>query len=92
MLLTIWALLSDSVRLGGVFTNCFHLAEDTIEWRQTVLDILCAHIRRTTCEKEYQDKYQQEPSEEIQSILTLLFVQETRVIQRPSEQTWKEPG
>ena len=66
---------SDSVRLGGVY-ELFHLAEDTIEWRQTVLDILCAHIRRTTCEKEYQDKYQQEPSEEIQSILTLLFVQE----------------
>ena len=66
---------SDSLRLGGIY-ELFHLAEDTIEWRQTVLDILCAHIRRTTCEKEYQDKYQQEPSEEIQSILTLLFVQE----------------
>ena len=66
---------SDSVRLGGVY-ELFHLAEDTIEWRQTVLDILCAHIRRTTCDKEYQNKYQREPSEEIQSILTLLFVQE----------------
>ena len=66
---------SDSVRLGGVY-ELFHLAEDTIEWRQTVLDILCAHIRKTTCEKEYQEKYKQHPSEEIQSILTLLFVQE----------------
>ena len=66
---------SDSVRLGGVY-ELFHLAEDTTEWCQTVLDILCAHIRRTTCEKEYQDKYKQKPSEEIQSILTLLFVQE----------------
>ena len=65
---------SDSLRLGGIY-ELFHLAEDTIEWRQTILDILCAHIRRTTSEKEYQDKYQREPSEEIQSLLTLLFVQ-----------------
>ena len=40
---------SDSLRLGGIY-ELFHLAEDTIEWRQTVLDILCAHIRRTTRE------------------------------------------
>ena len=66
---------SDSLRMGGIY-ELFHLAEDTIEWRQTVLDILCAHIRRTTCEIEYQDKYQRQPSEEIQSLLTLLLVQE----------------
>ena len=65
---------SDSVRLGGIY-ELFHLAEDTIEWRQTILDILCAHIRRTASEEEYQNKYQREPSEEIQSLLTLLFVQ-----------------
>ena len=69
---------SDSVRLGGIY-ELFHLAEDTLEWRRTVLDILCAHIRRITCEKAYQDKYQREPSEEIQSLLTLLFVQEHTV-------------
>ena len=69
---------SDSVRLGGIY-ELFHLAEDTLEWRRTALDILCAHIRRTTCEKAYQDKYQREPSEEIQSLLTLLFVQEHTV-------------
>ena len=66
---------SDSVRLGGIY-ELFHLAEDTTEWRQTILDILCAHIRRTTSEEDYQDKHQREPSEEIQSMLTLLFVQE----------------
>ena len=66
---------SVSLRLGGIY-ELFHLAEDTIDWRQTILDILCAHIRRTTCEKAYQDNYQREPSEEIQSVLTLLFVQE----------------
>lgn len=73
----------DSVRLGGAY-ELFHLAEDTEELRQTVLDILCAHIRQTTGEYEYQKKYKvpedvedvSEPSEEVQSLLNLLFVQE----------------
>ena len=69
---------SDSVRLGGAY-ELFHLAEDTKELRQTTLDILCAHIRRTTSEKEYQHNYPSKPSEEIQSLLTLLFVKNYRV-------------
>lgn len=71
---------SDSVRLGGVY-ELFHLAEDTKEWRQSILDIICAHIRRTTSEKDYQEKYQWEPSEEIQSVLSLFFVQGYTVFQ-----------
>ena len=69
---------SDSVRLGGAY-ELFHLAEDTEEWRQTVLDILCAHIRQTTGEDEYREKHKSKPSEEVQSLLTLLFVQEYEV-------------
>ena len=69
---------SDSVRLGGAY-ELFHLAEDTPKLRQTVLDILCAHIRRTTGETEYKKDYPSQPSEEIQSLLTLLFVQEHQV-------------
>ena len=73
----------DSVRLGGAY-ELFHLAEDTEELRQTVLDILCAHIRQTTGEYKYQKKHKvpeyvedvSEPSEEIQSLLNLLFVQD----------------
>ena len=73
----------DSVRLGGAY-ELFHLAEDTEELRQTVLDILCAHIRQTTGEYEYQEKHKvpedvedvSEPSEEVQSLLNLLFVQD----------------
>ena len=45
---------SDSVRLGGAY-ELFHLAEDTEDLRQTVLDILCAHIRRTTGESKYSE-------------------------------------
>ena len=69
---------SDSVRLGGAY-ELFHLAEDTKELRQTVLDILCAHIRRTTGENEYRETHKSKPSEEIQSLLTLIFVQEHEV-------------
>ena len=68
----------NSVRLGGAY-ELFHLAEDTEELRQTVLDILCVHIRQTTGEKEYQEKHESKPSEEVQSLLTLLFVQEHKV-------------
>ena len=64
----------DSVRLGGAY-ELFHLAKDTEDLRQTVLDILCAYIRQMTGESEYQEAHKSRPSEEIQSLLTLLFVQ-----------------
>jgi len=70
----------DSVRLGGAY-ELLHLAKDTKDLRQTMLDILCAHIRRTTGEAEYREKYKSKPSEEIQSLLTLLFVQEHEVFE-----------
>ena len=68
----------DSVRLGGAYELC-HLAEDTPELCQTVLDILSAHIRQTTGESTYQEPHQSKPSEEVQSLLTLLFVQEHEI-------------
>ena len=64
---------SVSVRLGGVY-ELFHLARDTEERRQTVLDILCAHIRQTTGAEQYRRMHKTQPSEEVQSMLTLLFV------------------
>ena len=69
---------SDSVRLGGAY-ELFHLAKDTKELRQTVLDILCAHIRRTTDEDKYRVEHKSKPSEEVQSLLTLLFVQDHEI-------------
>ena len=71
---------SDSVRLGGAY-ELFHLAQDTEDLRQTVLDILCAHIRRTTGEVEYLKKHGGNPSEEVQSLLTLLFVREYAIFE-----------
>ena len=64
---------SESVRLGGAY-ELFHLADDTASLRQTVLDILCAHIRRTTGEDRYKRAYTVRPSGEIESLLALLFV------------------
>ena len=75
---------SDSVRLGGAY-ELFHLAKDTLaedtkeKLSQTVLDILCAHIRQTTGTADYRKTYKSKPSEEVQSLLTLLFVQEYKV-------------
>ena len=80
---------SDSVRMGGAY-ELFHLAKDTSDLRQTVMDILCAHIRQTTGDDTYKEKHEAEPSgekhkaepsEEIQSLLTLLFVQEHDVFE-----------
>ena len=69
---------SDSVRLGGAY-ELFHLAEDNKDLRKTAFDILCAHIRQTTGEDEYQNEHKSKPSEEVQSLLTLLFVQKHEV-------------
>lgn len=66
-----------SVRLGGAY-ELSHLAADNADLRQTVLDILCAHIRQTTREEEYRITHTDKPSEEIQTLLTLLFVEERR--------------
>ena len=57
---------SDSVRLGGAY-ELFHLAEDTEALRQTVLEILCAHIRQTSREVAYRENHKSKPSEEVQS-------------------------
>ena len=81
----------DTVRLGGAY-ELFHLAkdakEDTEDLRQTVLDILCAHIRWTTGESEYQKAHASKPSEEVQSLLTLLFVKEHEVFKGCDINLW----
>ena len=69
----------DSVRMGGTY-ELFHLAKDTRDLRQTVMDILCAHIRQTTG-GDYKEKHETKPSEEIQGLLTLLFMQEHDVFE-----------
>ncbi len=64
---------SMSVRLGAAY-ELFHLASDTDGYCHTVQDILCAHIRQTTSDGTYRNQFRTEPSVEIQSLLSLLFV------------------
>lgn len=68
-----------SVRLGGAY-ELSHLAADNEDLRETVLDILCAHIRQTTNEEQYRTTYKEKPSEEMQALLTLLFVDRRREV------------
>ena len=46
-----------------------------------MLDFLCAHIRQATSGSSYQAEHKTEPSEEIQSLLTLLFTEEHDVFE-----------
>ena len=68
---------SESVRIGGAHT-LFHMALEAETLRESIADILCAHIRSTTQCEEYQKSYLEGPSIEIQSLMALLFVERIR--------------
>ena len=65
-----------SVRQGGTHA-LFHLALKDKGLRASIAGILCAHIRETTSNKDYQEQNKNKPSTEMQSLLRLLFVAET---------------
>ena len=81
---------SASIRMGGIYT-LHDIAQDVKEYRESVFEILCAHIRETTTQDEYKSRKIQigggnsgvlsRPTIEIQSILKLLF----------SEPPWDRP-
>ena len=68
---------SVSVRLGGIYA-LHHIAQDEVNYRERVFDILCAHIRETTTDGKYKplriakSSFTQ-PSVEIESTLELLL-------------------
>jgi uncharacterized protein YjbI with pentapeptide repeats len=62
----------ESARIGGAYSLYF-LAWENKEYINTVCEILCAHIRTITSDTNYQEKNEKRPSNEIQSILDLLF-------------------
>ena len=64
---------SMSVRIGSAY-ELFHLAKETSSYRYTVQDILCGHIKQTTCTRAYRRQFRTEPSVEVESILSLLFI------------------
>ena len=65
-----------SVRQGGAHA-LFHLALKDDGLRASIAGVLCAHIRETTGEKDYQIQNKDKPSTEMQSLLRLLFTTET---------------
>ena len=67
-----------ALRLGGMI-ELHHLARDVDVFRQSIVDIFCAHIRRTTSLQHYVDQHESEPSEEIQTLLTFMFVDDASV-------------
>ena len=71
---------NETVRMGGAH-ELSRLAKGRKDLRQDALDILCAHIRQTTGEDEYKEKHEKKPSEEIQSLLKLLFIDEHDVFE-----------
>ena len=65
---------SPSVRLGGAY-ELVNLALEKEGLRATVMEILCAHIRQTTTQAEYTQEHLSSPSTEVQSLLSVLFVE-----------------
>jgi hypothetical protein len=62
-----------SARIGGIYHLFFLASEYPIEYLEPVCEILCTHVRTITRDKEYQGKYRERPSNEIQTILNLLL-------------------
>ena len=70
---------NESARIGGAY-NLYFLASENPEYVATVCEILCTHIRSITSEKEYQAKHDTISSNEIQTVINLLFKKEYNLI------------
>ncbi|MGU9951404.1 MAG: pentapeptide repeat-containing protein [Gammaproteobacteria bacterium WSBS_2016_MAG_OTU1] len=60
-----------SARIAA-FYEFYRLAKVGAYMREPIFDILCAHLRQTTKHKDYKDE-QIKPTEEVQSLLDVLF-------------------
>jgi flagellar motor protein MotB len=63
----------ESVRIGGIYNLYFLASEYSDEYLNPVCEILCAHMCTKTRDSVYQEEYQDRASNEIQTILDLLF-------------------
>ena len=64
---------NESARIGGAYNLYFLANEYPNEYLNPVCEILCAHIRTITSSKEYQETYKEKASNEIQTIINMLF-------------------
>ena len=65
---------NESARTGAAYSLYFLAKDYQEELAKPVFEILCAHIRSITTTEEYKTNNNERPSNEIQSILNLLFI------------------
>lgn len=63
---------SESARMGGAYNLYFLAKEFFDDYGPCVFSILSSHVRVITKNQDYQSKYKEVPSDEIQSILDIL--------------------
>ena len=63
----------ESARTGGVYNLIFLAKEYPNEFKETVFNILCSHIRSITSINDYKKEFNLNPSNEIQTLMLLLF-------------------
>ena len=63
----------ESARIGCAYNLYFLADECPDDFLNPICEILCAHVRTITNEKPYLEKYGEKPSNEVQTILNLLF-------------------
>lgn len=59
-------------RIGAAYSLYFLARDFPNEYKRTVFDILCSHVRMQTATDEYEKDHVDEPSNEIQTVLNLL--------------------
>ena len=64
---------NESARIGGVYYLYYLANECPADYLNPVCEIICAHLRSITRDNKYQEIYKEMPSNEIQSIIDLLF-------------------
>ena len=69
---------SASVRLGWIYA-LDTLARSNEAYLVSVVEILCAHLRKITQKEDYQEKYKDKPSNEIQSLAKVLRALNTKL-------------
>lgn len=62
----------ESARIGGIY-NLYFWAKEFEEYRESVFMIFCSHIRSITIASDYQRQYSDKPSNEIQTIIDVVF-------------------
>jgi len=64
---------NQSTRISGAFDLYLLANKHPEEYLRPVCEVFCRHVRTITSDKNYQEKYIEKPSKEIQTLLDFLF-------------------